>query len=261
MNRIELQDNGFPWTAKAVRFAQAMTTDNVRMLCKIFGDNFIAYGVEVSGQAVSAGAIVINGELLPFEAGTYNAKVAIEETSESETYYDDTQRNAFFTRKAKCSATGAYNLADFPRIDVRHTYTESAWVDVPQNADMFSASTSISDRPVMLPPYSGSGSAGALEGTLKAKRTADGRVFLFGGGRGMDGAEAEDFVYGTLPAGYRPTSDRIISVLTGYEWSSSSNLIVGYATVKASGEIIIPAVLHSRGNLNRIYFNSSFDIE
>lgn len=256
MNRIELQDNGFPWTAKAVRFAQAMTTDNVRMLCKIFGDNFIAYGVEVSGQAVSAGAIVINGELLPFEAGTYNAKVAIEETSESETYYDDTQRNAFFTRKAKCSATGSYNLADFPRIGVKHSYTESAWVDVPQNSDLEDASSSLNGA-VNLTPVAGS----TLEGTLKAKRMQNGEVFVYGGGKYMEGDELVEFTYGTLPSGFRPNSDRIIRVTADYESSGSKHHIVGYATVKPNGDIVCPSTLHSGFKCMRIYFNTSFTID
>lgn len=254
MNRIELQDNGFPWTAKAVRFAQAMTTDNVRMLCKIFGDNFIAYGVAVSGQAVSAGAIVINGELLPFEAGTYNAKVAIEETSESETYYDDTQRNAFFTRKAKCSATGSYNLADFPRIGVKHSYTESAWVDVPQNPDLQTRSTSGSHA-IGLPKFH------SLEGTLKAKRTLNGDVFVYGGGKYMASEESESYVYGTLPSGFRPTSDRIVQVLAEGEGTGSFGVFVGFATVKPTGEIVIPADMQHGNYATYIYFNTSFTID
>ena len=125
MNKLEIQGQGFPVTKQTFEFMQQAYTTAIQHLSKMFGDNLILYGCDLVGSNRTAGAVVINGELLPFEASPHNAKIAIVETVENATYQSGVSLPAYKTRVAKCSSTGTVNLADLKRIDQKTAAT--AW--------------------------------------------------------------------------------------------------------------------------------------
>jgi hypothetical protein len=88
----------------------------------------ILYGCELVSGNRTAGAIVINGELLPFEASPDNAKIEIVETVENAVYRDGVSRPAYKTRTAKCSSIGTINLSNLKLIGEKPQAT--AWQNV-----------------------------------------------------------------------------------------------------------------------------------
>ena len=116
MDKLEIQGQGFPVKKKMFEFMQNAYSEAIQHLCKTFGDNLILYGCELVGNNRTAGAIVVNGELLPFEASPDNAKILIEETVENAVYEDSVSRPAYITRTAKCSSIGTVNLGDLKRV-------------------------------------------------------------------------------------------------------------------------------------------------
>jgi hypothetical protein len=118
MNRIEIQqEQGFPVRQKTFEFMQEAYTSAIQHLCKTYGENIILYGVELVNGNRTAGAVVINGELLPFEASPDAPKIAIVETVENALYQDNIERPAYKTRVAKCGDAGVIDLADLKRIN------------------------------------------------------------------------------------------------------------------------------------------------
>ncbi|HAX15702.1 MAG: hypothetical protein CMF34_01775 [Leeuwenhoekiella sp.] len=116
MNKLEIQGSGFPGTNKTWRFVRDMIND-VHKLTALGGQNYIVTGCTVNGGQVSAGYVVINGELLPFEAGALAADVIIVETVENTTYLEDLdqdgqgdEKQTYFTRVARFGS-GAGSVA------------------------------------------------------------------------------------------------------------------------------------------------------
>ena len=258
MNRIELEDNGFPFSADTVRFMQSAQSEGLKNLCKAIGDNFIAWGCEVSGTTISAGAIVVDGEMIPFEAGTYNAKFKIEETSSSVIYQDQVQRSAYFTRKAVCSANGSYTLANFPRISKAKVYTESGWTTVPfDNTGTWADSSAAMDGTTIA-------ETAMDDNVLKANRLPSGQVVLIGGGKYRSdlASDPAEYPYAQLPEGFRPSSLRYVPV-TGYgRYNGLTYTLVGYAWIYPNGLINLPADFCGSGNVTYSpLFNCVFDLD
>lgn len=257
MDRIELEDNGFPFSAKAVRFLQGITSGAVESLCRMHGDNFIAYGCGVAGNRIEEGAIVVDGEIIPFAEGTYNQKFDIEENAESVVYKDGTQLPAYYTRVARCTANGKYELANFPRIRTVKRYEAIGWTEVPFSDQANYEETRVLSVTDMFNHYNGTPKA------LKASRDTGGTVSLCGGGRyGYVSSRAGSYVLATLPQAFRPASDKLVPVLAQVMMGdgASSGIYAGFATVKVNGNIVIPEELIS-GNGIIPYFNSQFSID
>lgn len=253
MNKIVLEDNGFPFSATAVRFLQTAASDGIKNLAKAFGEDCILFGCDVNGNAISAGAIVVNGEVIPFEAGTYNAKFTIEETTASVTYKDNVQRAAYYTRVARCSATGSYTLANFPRIRTVKQHTPIDWAALTYDSAVSNDAPSSS----VITSMFGS--------ELKAKMSANGDVAICGGGKFRSTTSA--YTYTTLPASMRPKSERLIPV-TAFVSSNTAGrtsltTIVGMAKVQTDGKVVIPAELATNGAQEAIapFFNAVFNVD
>jgi hypothetical protein len=108
MNRIELQDNGFPMTAKTLRFLQETNKAVFEALARAHG-NCILYGVESTPSgAWTDGAIVYNGEIVPFVGGgVAGGYFRIVETSENAIYKNGLSIPAYFTRVAQVQTSSA----------------------------------------------------------------------------------------------------------------------------------------------------------
>ncbi len=132
MDEIKFQQpTGFKVQNKTFEFLQNAYQSAIGHLCKMYGDNLILYGCELVGSSRTAGAVVINGELLPFEASPDNDKILIEETTQTVQYKSGELLPAYYTRKAKCSSTGTIDFSDLQRITTGRKKPEpTQWQDV-----------------------------------------------------------------------------------------------------------------------------------
>lgn len=125
MDVIRLFADGFPLTIERLQFLQNTYAKAFSQLSKVAGSgNIIIDGVElddpVTPTTVTAGVIIVDGELLEFEAGAYDARVAVFETVNQVPYNidDDNDGNldlkvADVVRTAKCAATGGVDAFTF----------------------------------------------------------------------------------------------------------------------------------------------------
>lgn len=95
---------GLKFTQNVLKHMQDSYLDGFAALAALLGNNAIVSGVQVSGGGVSAGWVILNGELLPFEAGGATAWVDVVETVETREYDDTTTKDFVTTRVAKCVA-------------------------------------------------------------------------------------------------------------------------------------------------------------
>jgi microcystin-dependent protein len=116
MNRINFtaKDN-FPLSSDTMELLQQIIATNAG-LAALCGSNYILSGCVENGTDVSAGIVVIDGEILPFQAGTKQSKITIEETTQDLTAFGVNYPESYIFRVAKFSATGAYNWSDFSQV-------------------------------------------------------------------------------------------------------------------------------------------------
>jgi len=117
MDRVELYSGGFPVTTTTFNFLQDAYGKAIKALTALGGDTLILEGVKVVGSNVTDGAIVYNGEYLPFIKGTFNSTVSIYEDVQQVPYNQDADndgdldlKRAYVQRYAKCGTGG---LASF----------------------------------------------------------------------------------------------------------------------------------------------------
>ena len=121
MDLIRLFSDGFPLTIERLRFLQQTYTKAISQLTKIAGNgNMILDGVVRSGSGVSSGVIVVNGEVLEFQGGTYVDRVAIFETVDEVPYNVDADNDgnldlkaADVVRTARCAGSGGVDSFQF----------------------------------------------------------------------------------------------------------------------------------------------------
>jgi len=85
-------------------------------LAQLGGQNYILSGCAETGTTVSAGLIVIDGEILPFEAGIKKAKITIQETMDTDHFNGIDYPESYIHRVAKFADNGEYNWADFVQV-------------------------------------------------------------------------------------------------------------------------------------------------
>lgn len=117
MNRIDLQKySQFPMSVETLAFIQDMVTLAAK-LSSIGGSLYILDGCEDNGTTVSAGTVVINGEVLPFAGGAKASYVIVQETKSSVQVYGDTYSDVYMNRTAIFgSGAGQIPWASFVRL-------------------------------------------------------------------------------------------------------------------------------------------------
>lgn len=123
MNRIDAQQSGgFPLETDTLDFLQNSFTA-LQSLVALGGDNFIVSGCQVQANNVSAGWVVINGELLPFKAGLLQTKVVIIESKAPRNFENGTNKVVFYDRYAQFGTGDSFVLfADLARIKDLKTF-------------------------------------------------------------------------------------------------------------------------------------------
>lgn len=109
------KDN-FPVSTFTYDFLQKMAHLAGNM-AQLGGQNYILSGCTDDGAGnISAGLIVINGEILPFEAGTKKAKITIQETKDTDHFAGIDYPESYIHRVAKFADNGEYTWNDFVQI-------------------------------------------------------------------------------------------------------------------------------------------------
>lgn len=107
---------GFPATQGTLDFMQQSYRDGIGAIAALCGNKVIVSGVEADAGNVSAGWIVVDGELIPFEAGTVDTDVVILETAVAGTFADDTSHDIYYTKIARCGPAGDFAFAELERL-------------------------------------------------------------------------------------------------------------------------------------------------
>ena len=89
------------------------------------GQNYILSGVEPEGDSWTDGLVVLEGELLPFDArGAVGTHIVVEERIEQVTYLEDSDgdgegdtKDAYFRRVATVSVTSSVAIDSLTRVD------------------------------------------------------------------------------------------------------------------------------------------------
>ena len=119
MNRLDLtQTGGFPLETDKLDFMQDSYT-LLQNLATSIGAAFpcIVSGCVVTGGDVSAGIMIIEGEVVNFLGGPLDTNVKIIETVTNETYEDGNSKPVYVIRAAQFSLTGTIPFASFIRIE------------------------------------------------------------------------------------------------------------------------------------------------
>jgi hypothetical protein len=117
MNRIDFtQTGGFPLDQDVFGFQQ-VNINTAMQPAAVFGSLAIISGCSIIGSTVSNGYVVINGEVLPFEAGIIEEKVRIVETRTDLSYEDGVDRPSQINRIVRFGddAGTTYTWTDFKR--------------------------------------------------------------------------------------------------------------------------------------------------
>jgi microcystin-dependent protein len=117
MNKINFtaKDN-FPLSSDTMEMLQQMINLSAGV-ASLGGSNYILTGCVDDGAGnVSAGTIVIEGELLAFQGGAKKTKITIRQTSKTLTAFGVQYPEACVYRTAVFSDAGEYNWSDFAQI-------------------------------------------------------------------------------------------------------------------------------------------------
>lgn len=111
---FDLQDC-FPFTIKSATELQKMIA-LIGQMANLGGSTYVLSGCEESGDEVSDGYIVINGELLPFKGSAIKSKVVIVEERENATAFGKDYPDAYVKRYATFGTTGDLLWQDVKRV-------------------------------------------------------------------------------------------------------------------------------------------------
>ncbi len=99
---------GSPFDQQTLEFMQSAYTGISEMLAGVIGDNVIVSGCVVNGNSISAGWVIVGGELLPFAASQtgVQATFVVRELTESLVFEDGNSKPVEITRYAEFGTSG-----------------------------------------------------------------------------------------------------------------------------------------------------------
>lgn len=190
-----------------------------QFLNDLFGDisdNIILSGCDVSGSSVTAGWIVLDGEVLKVDAHTksddYFVKVTTYDSSGDKTQQSGATAQTYQKNRATLTASSG-NLI----------YTGEKLIQ-----DLWISETSLDNSWI---------------GAVYYLRDMLGFIHLRGLASSAGGASAGNSIF-TLPSGYRPVSDSYFQVAS----ASTSSSYTGKLIINTSGEIIPQTTINQTSN-------------
>jgi len=234
MNQLNIvREEGFPTTRKTFEFLQQAYGSAIEHLCRMHGDNLILHGVVVGGTTISAGAVVINGELLPFEqsiiggGGTQNARIEIVERTEPVIYQSGELLPAYVTRVARIGVGGTIPFTALRRMQRPRQQTD--WVNCTPTTDI------------------------TVVETIQCRINENGKVELRGSyWHGEDHGHFHDF---RLPDGFIPKHNRVAVVIH----AGGNPALNGVLFVRTDRQVYASGI--QRGDAQHTYIlNTEFDL-
>ena len=120
MNNINFSSgNGFPLEANTLSFMQSDYQNALKGIAKMVGDMSIVAGLEVSGNTLTEGWIMLGNDLVKFEAGAPTTTFYIQEVVSQKANANGVLIDRYTTKTARfgTSATGTnYTFADLKRV-------------------------------------------------------------------------------------------------------------------------------------------------
>ena len=114
------KQGGFPFTQATLDFMQESYKSILQTLISYLGvpatGHYIISGVETSGTHLTAGWVVVDGEVLPFKQSTKGAKIVLKESKRGVAFKNATTQDVYIDRWAEASQTQGTALASFTRI-------------------------------------------------------------------------------------------------------------------------------------------------
>lgn len=164
--RIDFNNlGGFPAVQETFNWMQDSYRTAIISIAKLFGDKIILFGCEIAGGNVTPGAVVINGEIMPFEGGVYSAgdQVKVFEVAEAAvSFQDNSQHEVYFTKTARLSDPGDFDFTDLKSIGT----LKSFFAAFEQLVDDFNnhnhSYDDLTDLPALKLVYAGSQNLGDL---------------------------------------------------------------------------------------------------
>lgn len=117
MNKIDFTQPGGLWIYQdTLEFMQDSYSTLIAAITSALGDNVILSGCVKTQSNVSAGWLILNGELLRYEGGVYAANFMAQETDLAEQFDDGTQKGVYYVRKAVMTISGGVPFSSFGQI-------------------------------------------------------------------------------------------------------------------------------------------------
>lgn len=121
MDLIRLFSDGFPLTIERIQFLQNTYTKAISQLTSIAGSgNLIIEGAIISGSNISDGILIIDKEIIAFEGGVYDERIAVFETVNEVPYNVDEDddgnldlKAADVVRVARCASSGGIDAVQY----------------------------------------------------------------------------------------------------------------------------------------------------
>lgn len=116
------KQGGFPFTQATLEFMQASYKSILQMLISYLGvphfGHYILSGVETSGTYLTAGWVVVDGEVLPFKQSVKGAapKIVVKESKRAVIFKNSISQEVYIDRWAEISQTQGTAIAGFTRI-------------------------------------------------------------------------------------------------------------------------------------------------
>lgn len=134
MDIIKIFTGGFPLTTNRLVFLQETYAKAFSQIVKLAGDgDVVISGMNASGGNISDGVVVINGEILEFRGGAFNARLAVFEEVVNVPYNEDVDndggldlKEADTVRFAQCAASGGENAIQFDTLSRYGTVQQNA---------------------------------------------------------------------------------------------------------------------------------------
>jgi len=117
MNKLNLTQPGGLWIYQdTLDFMQNTYSPLLAAITSALGDNVIVSGCVQTASNVSAGWIILNGELLPYAGGVYAPNFTMQEVVTNEQFDDGTQKGVYHVRKAVMTISGGVPFSSFAQI-------------------------------------------------------------------------------------------------------------------------------------------------
>jgi hypothetical protein len=142
---------GMPLTQDVLDFMQQSYIEGLSNMATLCGNYSILHGVEVNAGNVSDGAIVYNGEIIPFMAGAVGAGVAITDIESFAEYEDGSTHKITNAKIATCAPVGNFPFSNLVRLsslqniwqpgDLKQKYVPNSYVAANFDANGFGLNT------------------------------------------------------------------------------------------------------------------------